>query len=157
MIDRIDTAILQHLQREGRLTNRELAEKISLSNAPCWRRVKRLEDEGYIDGYTALVNPQLVDLRVIAFAQVSLDNHHPETIAAFDREIQRWSEVLECHSVTGPSCDYLLKVIVSDMEAYEQFLSAKLLLVPGLRSVSTLFSLKRRKQTTALPIKEFSN
>ena len=152
IIDRTDVAILSHLQRDGRISNRDLAEKVSLSTAPCWRRVRRLEKAGYIRGYAAVVDAKKVGLQIMAFAQISLDNHHPETIAAFDQAIQDWPEILECHSVTGPSCDYLLKIVVSDMDNYEQFLMNHLLQMRGIRSVNTLFSLKRRKATLELPV-----
>jgi len=150
-VDRYDAAILKALQREGRLSNRELAERVGLSAAPCWRRVKRLEDEGYIQDYIALVNPKKIDLQVFAFLEISLDNHHPETLQAFDDVVQKSPEILECHSVSG-QCDYLLKVIARDMEAYEDFLSGRLLQAKGIRSANTLFSLKQSKMTRVLPI-----
>ena len=150
-IDRYDAAILKALQREGRLSNRELAERVGLSAAPCWRRVKRLEEEGYIQDYIALVNPKKVGLQVFAFLEISLDNHHPETLQAFDDVVQTSPEILECHSVSG-QCDYLLKVIARDMEAYEGFLSGRLLQAKGIRSANTLFSLKQSKMTRVLPI-----
>jgi len=150
-LDRYDAAILKALQREGRLSNRELAERVGLSAAPCWRRVKRLEEEGYIQDYIALVNPKKVNLQVFAFAEISLDNHHPATLAAFDEAVQQSPEILECHSVSG-QCDYFLKIVARDMEAYERFLSGQLLQVKGIRSANTLFSLKRSKMTRALPI-----
>ncbi len=151
MLDKFDTAILRELQHDGRISNRDLAEKVSLSNAPCWRRVRRLEEGGYIQGYVALTDARKLGLTIVAFAEVSLDNHHAETIAGFDDAIQACPEILECHSVTG-SCDYLLKIIASDMEAYERLLSATLLQVPGLRAISTLFSLKQRKLSLELPL-----
>lgn len=150
-VDRYDAAILKALQREGRLSNRELAERVGLSAAPCWRRVKRLEEEGYIQDYIALVNPKKIDLQVFAFLEISLDNHHPETLQAFDEVVQTSPEILECHSVSG-QCDYLLKVIARDMEAYEDFLSGRLLQAKGIRSANTLFSLKQSKMTRVLPI-----
>ncbi|WP_246125435.1 Lrp/AsnC family transcriptional regulator [Exilibacterium tricleocarpae] len=150
-LDRYDGAILETLQTDGRLSNRELAERVGLSAAPCWRRVKRLEDEGYIQNYVAMLDPKKVGIQVLAFAEISLDNHHADTLAAFIEAVEQCPEILECHSVTG-QCDYLLKIAARDMEAYEHFLSGRLLQVKGIRSVNTLFSLKQPKQTLTLPI-----
>jgi len=151
MLDKFDTAILSELQQDGRISNRDLASKVSLSNAPCWRRVRRLEQAGYIQGYVALVNAKSLGLTIVAFAEVCLDNHHAETIKGFDKVVQACPEILECHAVTG-SCDYLLKIITADMEAYERFLSEILLQVSGLRAISTLFSLRQRKLSLQLPL-----
>ena len=104
-LDRYDRTILQALQRNGRLSNRELAEQVGLSAAPCWRRVKRLEEEGYIQDYIAQLNPKTLGLQVAAFAEVSLDNHHTETLDAFNKTVESCPQILECHSVSG-QCDY---------------------------------------------------
>jgi len=150
-MDKYDNKILHELQVDGRLSNRDLAEKIALSPAPCWRRVKRLEDEGYIQGYSAQIDHKKVGLTVIAFAEVILDNHHADTTDAFLRQVNQSPQILECHSVTG-QCDYLLKIITKDMEDYEIFMSTKLLLSPGIRSVNTLISMRQNKQTAELPV-----
>ena len=150
-LDRYESQILSLLQRDGRLSNRDLAEAVGLSAAPCWRRVKRLEKEGYIKQYIAQVNREKVDLHILAFAQISLDNHHSETLEKFNDLLQQSPEILECHSVSG-QCDYLLKVVVRDMEAYENFLSTRLLQMNGIRSINTLFSMKQPKLTGELPI-----
>ncbi len=150
-VDRFDVQILHELQLEGRLSNRELAERIALSPAPCWRRVKRLEEDGYIQGYSAQISHKKVGLQVIAFAEVILDNHHPETIEEFLQRVGQCREILECHSVTG-QCDYLLKIVARDMESYEHFLSSQLLVMRSIRSVNTLISLRQNKLTAELPI-----
>lgn len=150
-LDNYDKTILNILQSDGRLSNRDLAEQLGLSPAPCWRRVKRLEDEGYIHSYVALVNRTKINLNVIAFVEVSMDNHHPETLKPFDEVIQKCPEILECHSVSG-QCDYLLKIVIQDMEHYGRFLNDKLLQVRGIRSINTLFSLDQPKMTRKLPI-----
>ncbi len=150
-LDRYDRTILQALQRNGRLSNRDLAEQIGLSAAPCWRRVKRLEEEGYIQDYIAELNPRTLGLQVAAFAEVSLDNHHGETLAAFNQMVESCAQILECHSVSG-QCDYFLKIVERDMASYESFLSGTLLQIKGIRSVSTMFSLKQSKLTRALPL-----
>ena len=150
-LDRYDQAILTAIQKDGRLSNQDLAKTIGLSAAPCWRRLKRLEDEGYITGYMALINPKKIGLQVIAFAEVSLDNHHPSTLDAFNKLIQSCPEIQECHSVTG-RCDYLLKIATRDMQAYEELLSNRILQITGIRSINTMFSLKTSKLSRELPI-----
>ncbi|RTE64925.1 Lrp/AsnC family transcriptional regulator [Amphritea opalescens] len=151
MLDSFDLAILTSLQKDGRLSNRELAEKIGLSAAPCWRRLKRLEDEGYIENYIAALSAKKVNLNVVAFAQISLDNHHPETLESFLSMVKDCPEIQECHSVSG-ACDYLLKIITRDMESYEALLSNRLLPTEGIRSTSTMFSMKQPKITHELPL-----
>lgn len=150
-IDRYNLAILTALQLDGRISIKNLADRVDLSTAPCWRRVKRLEEEGYIEKYTALVNPGKLGMQITAFAEICLDNHHGETVAAFNQAVKENDNILECHSVSG-QCDYLLKIVARDMQSYEYFLSKELLLISGIRSVNTLFSLKQHKFTMALPL-----
>lgn len=150
-LDRYDRTILQALQRNGRLSNRELAEQVGLSAAPCWRRVKRLEEEGYIQDYIAQLNPKILGLQVAAFAEVSLDNHHTETLDAFNKTVESCPQILECHSVSG-QCDYFLKIVERDMASYEHFLSGTLLQIKGIRSINTMFSLKQSKLIRELPL-----
>jgi len=150
-MDKYDAQILHELQLDGRDSNRDLSERISLSPAPCWRRVKRLEDEGYIKSYSAQVDYKKVGLQIIAFAEVSLERHNSETIQSFLSMIGREKGILECHSVTG-QCDYLLKIVSKDMESYETFVSAKLLSIPEIRSVNTLISMRQNKLTSELPV-----
>lgn len=150
-MDKYDQQILHELQLDGRLSNRDLADKISLSPAPCWRRVKRLEDEGYIEGYRCQLNPKKVGLKIIAFAEVILDNHRAATTETFLLQVDKSPQILECHSVTG-QCDYFLKIIAIDMEDYENFLSNQLLLSPGIRSVNTLISMRQNKHTAEIPV-----
>jgi DNA-binding Lrp family transcriptional regulator len=149
-LDRHDLAILSVLQTEGRLSNRELADRIGLSSAPCWRRVKRLEDEGYIEAYSALVNLKKIGLKLLAFTEVFLDNHYQETLESLNEVVMDSAEILECHSVSG-QCDYLLKIVTADMESFQLFLSQKLLQVKGIRSTNTLFSLTQPKLSKSIP------
>ncbi len=150
-LDRFDAAILRVLQGDGRISNRDLAERVGLSAAPCWRRVKRLEDEGYIEKYVAVVNPKKLGMQVLAIAEICLDNHHSDTLEAFGQAVRESDEILECHSVSG-QCDYLLKIMAQDMERYEHFLSKTLLQVHGIRSVNTMFSLKQPKLILDVPL-----
>ncbi|MEL0614932.1 Lrp/AsnC family transcriptional regulator [Marinomonas arenicola] len=151
MLDKFDLHILSALQTNGRLSNKELAESIGLSTAPCWRRLKHLEEEGYIEGYTAELNAKKVNLNVIAFAQVSMDNHHPETLAPFLAIIRECAEIQECHSVSG-DCDFLLKIITRDLDSYDELLSKQLLQAKGVRSVNTMFSMKQPKIIREYPL-----
>jgi len=151
VLNKHDLAILAELQKDGRITNKELAERIGLSPAPCWRRLRALEDSGVIREYVALLDPSGVNLSIIAFAHITLENHHAKTVLEFDRAIQKSPEVLECYMTSG-EYDYMLKVMAEDMAAYERFLSGVLMQIPAVRSVSTSFALRHNKLTTALPL-----
>jgi DNA-binding Lrp family transcriptional regulator len=155
MLDKFDLNILSALQKNGRLSNKELAESIGLSTAPCWRRLKHLEDEGYIKGYTAELNAKKVHLNVIAFAQVSMDNHHTETLTPFLSIVSNCPEIQECHSVSG-DCDFMLKIITRDLDSYDELLSKKLLQAKGVRSVNTMFSMKQPKISREFPLEMLS-
>ncbi len=150
-MDKTDRKILAVLQRDGRISNQRLAEEVGLSVSPCWRRVKRLEQEGYIERYVTLLDAGKVGLRITAFVHVSLEDHHPDTLTEFDRLIRTRPEVLECFAMSGQD-DYLLRVVCPDMDAYEDFLTRHLLALKGVRTANTSFVLKTRKSTTALPL-----
>ncbi|WP_256526432.1 Lrp/AsnC family transcriptional regulator [Gilvimarinus sp. DA14] len=151
-LDRYDGMILERLQRDGRISNQELADAISLSPSPCLRRVRQLEEEGLIDGYVALLNARKLGLNLTAFIHISMDKHTPERFENFERTIAGYPEVLECHLITGQTADYLLKVIVEDMDAFQQFLLGKLTRTEGVTGVQSSFVLKSPIRTTALPI-----
>ncbi|GAB3480222.1 Lrp/AsnC family transcriptional regulator [Marinomonas epiphytica] len=155
MIDKFDISILSALQKDGRLSNRDLAEKIGLSTAPCWRRLKRLEEEGFIKGYTSNLDAEKINLNVIAFAQVLMDNHHQDTLAPFLAMIEDCEEIQECHFVSG-GCDFLLKITTRDLKRYNELLSQTILQVEGVRSVNSMFSMKQPKMTRDLPLNELS-
>jgi DNA-binding Lrp family transcriptional regulator len=150
-LDRVDRRILDTLQADARISNQELAKRVGLSPAPCWRRLRRLEEEGFIAGYATLLNGSAIGLPILAYALVTLENHHPETVRQFDRLIQDLPEVLECHSMSGAN-DYLLRIVAASMEAYEHFLSTKVLQLSAVRSVNTSFVLRTKKSTTRLPV-----
>ena len=150
-LDRLDRRILDELQTDARLANQELAKRVGLSPAPCWRRLRRLEREGFIDGYATLLNGAAIGLPIGAYALVSLDNHHPESMRQFDKFVQERAEVLECHSMSGAN-DYLLRIVAGSMEAYDRFLSTHLLQLRCVRSVNTSFVLRTKKFTTRLPV-----
>jgi DNA-binding Lrp family transcriptional regulator len=149
--DSIDFKILRELQRDARVSNHDLAKRVGLSPSPCWRRVKRLEETGVIQGYAALLDPESVGLNLVAYAQVHLENHHGETVREFDEAVESRPEILECCSMSG-DYDYLLKVVVANIKAYEEFQRTFLTQIRAIRSVSTSFVLKHKKQTTELPL-----
>lgn len=151
-LDRFDRLILETLQQDGRMTNQELAEAISLSPSPCLRRVRQLEENGLIDGYVALVNARKLGLTLMSFIQISLDKHSGDRFDKFEEIIAGYPEVLECHLITGQSADYLLKVIVKDMDAFQQFLLQKLTRIEGVSGIHSSFVLKSPVNTTALPV-----
>lgn len=151
-LDRFDRLILETLQQDGRMTNQELAEAISLSPSPCLRRVRQLEESGLIDGYVALVDARKLGLTLMSFIQISLDKHSGDRFDKFEEIIAGYPEVLECHLITGQSADYLLKVIVKDMDAFQQFLLQKLTRIEGVSGIHSSFVLKSPVNSTALPV-----
>lgn len=153
LLDPFDIAILKELQADGRISNRDLAERVGLSPAPCWRRLRALEEQKVVSHYAAILNAENVGLRIIAFAHISLENHHAQTVADFDKAIQSSDQVLECYMTSG-EYDYMLKVVAADMAAYEKFLSDVLMQIAAVRNVSTSFALRHKKLTTALPLNE---
>ncbi|VUD64213.1 Leucine-responsive regulatory protein [Thalassocella blandensis] len=151
-LDKYDYQILNILQREGRISNQELADRISLSPSPCLRRVRQLEEMGLVEGYVALVNARKLGLTLMAMVSVGMDRHTPDRFSQFEQTMQQYPEVLECHLVTGQSADYLLKIIVKDMDAYQQFLLQKLTRIEGVSGVQSSFVLKSSIDRTALPL-----
>jgi len=151
-VDAFDRAILQRLQRDGRISNLELAEAVSLSPSPCLRRVRRLEEEGVIEGYVARLNSRKLGLKLMAFIQISMDRHTPDRFDRFEETVGQYPEVLECHLITGQTADYQLKVVVEDMDAYQHFLLDKITRIEGVTGVQSSFVLKSPVNTTALPV-----
>ena len=150
-LNKIDLKILSHLQNNARLTNVELSENIHLSQSPCLRRVRNMESSGIIKGYVALVDQNAVGLPVSVFVNVRLEKQIERALEKFEKTVQDWSEVMECYLMTGDS-DYLLRVVASDLTAYERFLMDKLTRVPGVASINSSFALKQVTYKTALPI-----
>lgn len=154
--DRYDQLLLDILQRQGRISNQDLAEAVSLSPSPTLRRVKQMEENGVIDGYVALLNARKLGLTLMAFISISMDKHTPERFSTLEQTLASYAEVLECHLITGQSADYLLKVIVKDMDAYQQFLLQKLTRIEGVTGVHTSFVMKSPIKTTALPVTQWA-
>ena len=151
-IDAFDRAILETLQQNGRISNQDLAAAVNLSPSPCLRRVRRLEEEGIIAGYTALLNARKLGLKLTAFLHISMDRHTPERFDNFETAVAGFPEVLECHLVTGQEADYLLKVVVEDMDGYQHFLLNKITRIEGVSGVHSSFVLKSPQERTALPV-----
>jgi len=150
-IDAIDQKILRELQSEGRMTNQDLSEKVGLSPSPCLRRLKSLEADGLITGYVALVDPNLVGLKVTAFVRVRLDQQDDEHLTMFEAAVAGFPEVMECYLMTGDA-DYQLRVVVEDLGAFEDFLRHKLTRIRGVSQLTTSFALRPVVYKTALPI-----
>ena len=151
-LDKLDRRILKELQRNGRISNLELAEKIGLSPSPCARRAKQLEDEGFIKGSVTLLNASKLELKLIALIQISMDRHTPDRFEIFEKKIMSFPEVVECLLITGQSADYQLKVVVPDMEYYHEFLLNKITRIEGVSDVHSSFILREVLNTTELPL-----
>ena len=150
-LDEIDRRILVELQRDGRLTNQDLAGRIGVSASPCWRRVRALEEAGVIKGYAALVDPAALGLNVSVFTQVSLERQEKKALQVFETAVGEWPEIMECYLMTGDA-NYLLRVVVPDLAAYERFLMARLTRIRGIASIKSSFALRSVKYRTDLPI-----
>jgi Lrp/AsnC family leucine-responsive transcriptional regulator len=151
-LDRYDRRILQILQEEGRISNQLLAERIGLSQSPCLRRVKALEESGLISAYRALVDAKKLGLSLMALIHISMDRHTPERFSHFDASVKALPEVLECLLITGQDADYQLKVVVRDMEAYQHLLLDKITRIKGVTGVHSSFVMRQVVARTALPV-----
>lgn len=151
MLDPLDLHIVAILQQHARISNVELADRVGLSPAPCLRRVRALEERGVIREYVALVDPAAVGLGVTVFVQISLDLQVEGRLEIFERAIMRRPEVLECYLMTGDS-DYMLRVVVPDVSAYERFLRDALTRIESAAGIKSSFALKQVKYFTALPL-----
>lgn len=147
----IDRRILFELQRNGRLTNAELAQRIGASASPCWRHVRAMEDTGMISRYVALVDPAAIGLKVGVFTSVSLEKQSQTALSEFEQQVVTWPEVMECYLMTGDA-DYLLRVVVTDLAAYEHFLMDRLIRSAGVASIRSSFALRRVQYRTELPL-----
>lgn len=150
-IDLYDRQILHILQTEGRISNQDLADRINLSPSPCLRRVRALEESGIITGYRALLDEKKLGLSLMALIQISMDQHTPERFSSFDAAIGKIPEIVECLLITGQSADYQLKVIVSDMDAYQELLLNRINRIEGVTGVHSSFVLRSVVNKTALP------
>ena len=158
-LDKTDRKILAILQTDGRLSNQEVAERVSLSPSPCLRRIRRLEDAGVIRQYVALLAPEKIGLGLLAYVNVRLEKHSDapgmagsrSSRADFAASVAHWPEVVACYAMTG-EMDFLLRVHVEDMEHFSRFMMETLLRHPAVLDVKSSFALQRIKDTTALPL-----
>jgi Lrp/AsnC family leucine-responsive transcriptional regulator len=154
-LDELDHKILAELQVDGRMSNQELSERIGLSPSPCLRRLRQLEAGGIISRYVALVDPEAVGLGVTAFVRVRLDQQDDRHLAVFEEAVAHFPEVMECYLMTGEA-DYQLRVLVSSLGEFEDFLRHQLTRIAGVGQVTTSFALRPVVYQTALPIKQKS-
>jgi Lrp/AsnC family transcriptional regulator, leucine-responsive regulatory protein len=150
-LDRTDLLLLTELQRNGRQTNTELAERVHLSPSACLRRIQRLEREGVIAGYRAEVDPERLGLGLQAFVRVQLSRHDADAVAAFAAFVNEWDEVIACHALTG-DMDYLVHVVVRDLEHFSHFLLDRLLNQAGVADVNSSFVLRTVKAFRGMPL-----
>lgn len=151
-LDRLDRKILEHLQNDGRISNIELAEKVGLSPSPCARRVKQLEDSGLILKTVTLLNRDKLGLKLTALVQISMDRHTPDRFETLESTLNTCPEVLSCMLITGQAADYMIEVLVTDMEAYQAFLLGKLTRIPGVTGVHSSFVLRKVIDRTNVPL-----
>ena len=150
-LDATDRRILSALQKEGRLTNAELSERVNLSPSACHRRVQRLEAEGYIDAYVALLNSRKLDRPTTVFVEITLSGQADEVLEAFEREVRRVPDVLECHLMAG-TADYLLKVVAMDTDDFARIHRQYLARLPSVAQMHSSFALRTVFKTTAIPV-----
>lgn len=151
-LDRTDRRILEALQRDGGLSNQDLAERVGLSASPCLRRVKALEEAGIILRRVTLLDRKKLGLSLTVILQIGMDRHTPERFAKFEETVASYPEVQECYLVTGQDADYQLKVVVPDMDAYQEFLLGKVTRIPGVSGVHSSFVLRRVVDSTEVPL-----
>ncbi len=149
-MDEKDLRILRELQQNGRLSNAELAERVNLSPSPCLRRLRSLEQRGVIEGYSAIVNQKAYGLPVTVFIRIRLEHHSTRAAQVFERHIQAIDEIVDCHLMTGDT-DYLLRVVIESLEAYETFIRDRIHPIPGIGSINTSFAYGVVKQSRCLP------
>ena len=150
-LDNTDRKLLDALQHDARQTVADLAQLVSLSPSPCWRRVRQLEEAGVIEGYHAQLSRAKLGYGVTGFVHVQMDNHSPDIMAAFEREVVALPQVLSCHNLSG-RYDYQIEAIAPDLESFSQLVRVKIRSLPGVKEISTSFSLKEVKRAGTLPV-----
>ncbi|MCP4595490.1 Lrp/AsnC ligand binding domain-containing protein [Neptuniibacter sp.] len=151
VLDRLDLNILKTLQSDGRISYVDLAERVGLSSTPCIERVKRLEKEGYIEGYYARLNPQLLNYKMLVFVEISLSYQTPDAFQSFNKAVKELPYILECHLVSGDA-DYLLKARINDMSEYRALLGDMLLTLPGVKNSKSYIVMEEVRETLELPV-----
>ncbi|MES2190041.1 MAG: Lrp/AsnC family transcriptional regulator [Pseudomonadota bacterium] len=154
-LDKFDIAILQNLQTDARLTNAELASRVGLSAAPCWRRVRALEEAGYITGYRAEINRHKIGLGVLAFVRLDTERTTGDATRQLEESIKKLPEIVSCHYISGTGT-FELQVMAEDLEAFSKFALQKLINMPNVKDIHTSFSLGEVKASSALPLGHLS-
>ncbi|MFV8557987.1 Lrp/AsnC family transcriptional regulator [Sulfitobacter sp. SBS6] len=150
-MDSKDRDIIKALQRNGRLTNQDLAAQVNLSPSPCLRRTRALEEKGVIKGYTAIVDERAYGLPVTALVRIRLSSHTGDVVKLFEKKVHETEQILDCYVITG-SEDYLLRVLVEDLKSYEEFVRHKLHNIPGIASIDSSFAYGVLKQSNVFPV-----
>ncbi|MGH1430583.1 MAG: Lrp/AsnC ligand binding domain-containing protein [Neptuniibacter sp.] len=150
-LDRLDVSILRELQADGRISYVDLAEKVGLSSTPCIERVKRLEKDGFIQGYYARLDPQLLDFSMLVFVEISLSYQTPDAFQEFSKAVKRLPYILDCHLVSGDA-DYLVKARINDMSEYRALLGDMLLTLPGVKNSKSYIVMEEVTETLSLPV-----
>ncbi|HEB27720.1 MAG TPA: Lrp/AsnC family transcriptional regulator [Porticoccus sp.] len=149
--DSIDVNILKQLQKDASLTAQEIAAKVNLSTSPCWRRINRLEKDGFIQKKVALLDSQKLGMQMIIFVSISLSKNDEESLETFEEQVQQFPEIVECYTVTG-TMDYFLKIITKDIQHFERFLRQHLAQLPLIREMHSNVAVTQIKYSTELPL-----
>jgi Lrp/AsnC family leucine-responsive transcriptional regulator len=152
-MDKTDKKILELLQANSRISNQELADKVSLSPSPCLRRVNQLEEAGYITHHVALLDPEKIGLPLTIIILVGLTNHDPKKMANFEKSMENSPEVMQCYLIAGQTADYMLRIVVPGLPEYQDFLLKKLTQIEGVNTVHSSFVVRNVIEKTALPLK----
>ncbi len=151
LLDEIDRRILGELQRDGRVSNQDLSDRVGLSPSPCLRRVRQLEQSGIIEGYRAVVSPKAVDLTITAFVRLRLASHEGATVDAVEERLRAIPHIVEAHLLAG-DWDYLVRIVTPSFEEYERLLRENLRAIPSLASIDTTFAFAVTKPVSPLPL-----
>jgi Lrp/AsnC family transcriptional regulator, leucine-responsive regulatory protein len=151
-LSKTDVQILEHLQRDARVTNQDLADAIGLSASPTWRKVRKLEEDEVIQGYRAVLNRRKIGLNVMVFVRVTIDSHSEAEARKFEAEVTALENVVSCYSIGGDA-DFLLQVVSADMDAYADFAMSVIRRLPGIKEMQSMFVLKEVKGMAGLPMR----
>jgi len=147
-----DARILAALQQDGRITNQTLAEKLNMSASPCWRRVRHLEEHGFIQGYRAVLDRRRIGLGVMVFIRINIDSHSEAEARKFEEEVLQLEDVVACYSIGGDA-DFLLQVVAPDLDSFADFAMSVVRRLPGIKEMQSMFVLKEIKPFTAFPVR----
>lgn len=150
-LSKTDIKILQQLQQDARITNQHLADEIGLSASPTWRKVRKLEEDEFIQGYRAVLNRKKIGLNVMVFVRVTIDSHSEAEARKFEQEVMALNNVVSCYSIGGDA-DFLLQVVAADMDAYAEFAMSVIRRLPGIKEMQSMFVLKEIKGLAAWPL-----